>query len=442
MSFHPVPLERSVVDEVVAEHGIQIGTASIREVNRVINSIEEHSGLTFIRMELGIPGLKPNKIAIEAEIEALTKRGLAGVYAPFDGVPELKEAARDFVHAFLDLDLPAHCCVPTVGAMHGGFISMGIAGHRFEERDTILFLDPGFPVNKLQCRVWGLVNDSIDVYDHRGEKLIETIEGRMEKGRIGALLYSNPNNPSWICLNEAELEGIGRLCTDHQVIAIEDLAYFGMDFREEYGVPYEPPFQPTVARYTDQYILLISSSKIFSYAGQRVALAVVSPDLFKENSENLGRYFGTTNLGHAFVHGGIYPTTAGVPEGPQHGLAALLRAVVRGDFRFTEQMKEYERRAVAMKAAFLDNGFSLVYDNDIGEPLADGFYFTVTYPGLDCVGLIEELVYYGISAIGLNTTGSKVGEGIRACVSLTTLEQVPELRYRLESFHRDHQQVG
>ena len=315
---------------------------------------------------------------------------------------------------------------------------MGIIGRRFEDRDTILFLDPGFPVNKLQCQVWGLVNDSVDVYDLRGERLLAAIEERFATGRVAGILYSNPNNPSWICLKESELEGLGRLCSEYRVIAIEDLAYFGMDFRQEYGVPHEPPFQPTVARYTDQYILLISSSKIFSYAGQRVAVAVISPELFRETSENLGRYFGTTNLGHAFVHGGIYPSTAGVSEGPQHGLAALLRAAVQGEFRFTEPVREYARRAEAMKAAFLDNGFSLVYDNDLGEPLADGFYFTVKYPGFGCADLIDELVYYGVSAIGLNTTGSQVGEGIRACVSLTTLEQVPELRYRLEAFHRDH----
>jgi aspartate/methionine/tyrosine aminotransferase len=438
MSFKSVPLERELVDAIVAEHGINVGTASIREVNRVISAIEERTGLSFIRMEFGIPGLEPDPIAVEAEIIALRDEGLARIYAPFDGVPALKEAGRDFVHAFMDLDLPASCCIPTVGAMHGGFISMGIAGRRFADRDTILFLDPGFPVNKLQCRVWGLENDSIDVYDHRGEKLLAAIEERFATGRVGGLLYSNPNNPSWVCFKESELEGIGRLCSEYQVIAIEDLAYFGMDFRAEYGIPYEPPFQPTVARYTDQYILLISSSKIFSYAGQRVALAVVSPALFDSESENLERYFGTKSPGYAFVHGGIYPTTAGVPEGPQHGLAAILRAAVSGELRFTEPVREYARRAEAMKAAFLENGFRLVYDNDLGEPLADGFYFTVTYPGFDCAGLLEELVYYGISAIGLNTTGSRLEEGIRACVSLTPFERVPELRHRLEAFHSDH----
>lgn len=438
MSFQPVPFDRAVVDEIVSESGISVASASIREVSRVIDKIEKRLGVTFIRMEFGVPGLQSIPIAHEAERETLEKRGLGSVYSPFDGIPELKEAGREFVRAFMNIDVPTQCIVPTVGSMHGGFISMGIAGHRFSDRDTILFLDPGFPVNKLQCRVWGLRNDSVDFYDLRGRKLIAALEEKFATGRVCGVMYSNPNNPTWICLKEQELEGLGELCTKYRVIAIEDLAYFGMDFRKEYGLPFEPPYQPSVANYTDQYIILISSSKIFSYAGQRVAISVISPKLFEETSENLKERFATSNLGHAFVHGGIYPTTAGVARSVQYGLTALLRAAVKGDLVFTELVKEYAQRAREMKKAFLENGFSLVYDNDLGEPLADGFYFTVAYPGLNASRLLDELLYYGISAISLTTTGSIREEGIRACVSMTKLEQIPELRHRLETFHRDH----
>jgi len=438
MSEPVIPFDRETVDEVIADHGISVGTASIREVNRVINAIEERLGVTFIRMEFGVPGLSANPIAIDAEIEALREKDLANVYSPFDGLPVLKEAAADFVKAFLGIDVPPVCCVPTVGAMHGCFLSMGIAGYRFADRGSILFLDPGFPVNKLQCRVWGLTRRAIDFYDLRGPALLDAMEEEFATGRIGGLIYSSPNNPTWVCFKDSELEGIGRLCTKYSVIAIEDLAYFGMDFREEYGIPHEPPYQPSVANYTDEYILVISSSKIFSYAGQRVAISVISPSLMNAKAPDLEGRFGTDRLGHAFVHGGMYTTTAGVPVGPQHGLAALLRAAIDQDPRFTEPIREYAARAREMKAAFLENGFRLVYDNDLGEPLADGFYFTVSYPGMRGTKLLEELIPYGVSAIGLSTTGSKREEGIRACVSLTPREMVPELRRRLSTFRRDH----
>ena len=35
------------------------------------------------------------------------------------------------------------------------------------------------------------------------------------------------------------------------------------------------------------------------------------------------------------------------------------------------------------------------------DPVADGFYFTISYPGFTGEELIEELLYYGISAISL-----------------------------------------
>jgi aspartate/methionine/tyrosine aminotransferase len=438
MSDPALPFPRKIVEEVVAEYGVSPGRASIREMNRVVNTIETRLGARFIRMEFGIPGLPPNPLAIEAEHEALAVRGMGGVYPPFDGVPELKDAAKDFARAFLDIQVPASCAIPTEGAMHGGFISIGVSSFRFKDRDTFLFLDPGFPVNKLQCRVWGVRTESIDLYDHRGPKLLAALEERLATGRIGGLMYSNPNNPSWVCLKEEELAGIGALCTKHRVIAVEDLAYFGMDFRKEYGNPGVPPHQPTVARYTDQWILVISSSKIFSYSGQRVAVSLISPALFEERCPDLAARFATDRLGHAFVHGGIYPTTAGVVASAQCGLAALMNAVVEGRFRFTDPLREYERRARKMKTTFLENGFRLVYDNDLGEPLADGFYFTVAYGDLSGSQLLDELLCYGISAISLAGTGSIRGEGIRACVSLTPLDRIPELRRRLEAFKRDH----
>ena len=76
----------------------------------------------------------------------------------------------------------------------------------------------------------------------------------------------------------------------YDVIVIEDLAYFGMDFRKDYSNPGLPPYQPTIGRYTDDYIILISSSKIFSYAGQRIGMMAISDHLFDRHYPDLLRY--------------------------------------------------------------------------------------------------------------------------------------------------------
>ena len=430
-----VPFDRESVRQIVERQGFDVRRASIREMNKLVNTIESELGTSFIRMEFGVPGLPTSAVALEAEIEALRERHIGHVYAQFEGVPELKEQAARFVRLYLGLDVPAESCVPTVGAMEGCFASLALATRRHRNRRRVLFLEPGFPVNKLQTRFLEAPTAHIDFYDHRGEKLLEAVEKRAAEGDLCAILWSSPNNPSWIVLQESELEGLGKICDRYDLIAIEDLAYFGMDLRQDYLTPGQPPYQPTVLRYTDRGICIISSSKMFSYAGQRIALAILPPGLMELESPDLEERLGSSNVGHAFRHGVLYPLTASVPQSPQYGLLALLKAVNDGDRSLFAPAVEYARRAGLMKKLFLDNGFHLVYDHDLGQPLADGFYFTVAHADFDDgADLLYELLHYGISAITLETTGSQRVEGLRACVSLVGDEQLDTLAERLEKF--------
>ncbi len=432
------PIDPDIVKKFIAASGLKsVGLASIRELNRLVTNIEAASGLSFIRMEMGIPGFDPPEIAVAGEIAAL-RQGVGSKYPPFDGIPELKIGISAFVKNFLDVEVAPTACLPTVGSMQGCYLAMMAAGRRLKGKNKILFIDPGFPVNKKQAEVIGLAYESFDVYDFRGTLLEDKLRSYLEKGDIGAILYSNPNNPSWICFTEKELEIIGRLCTQYDVIALEDLAYFGMDFRKDYSQPCQPPFIPTVAQYTDNYILLISSSKSFSLAGQRIGMTAISTTLFNSEGDNLEPYFGSNNFGYAYIFGGMYALSSGVCHSSQHGLASLLAAVNSGEYNFVEAVKEYGERARVMKKLFTENGFNIVYNRDEDKPLADGFYFTVAYPGFTGIELVEVLLYYGISGISLATTGSRRLEGIRACVSLTGKERFAELEQRLAQFKQNH----
>ena len=254
------------------------GKASIREIVHLVNLVEKATGIRFIRMEMGVPGLKPPEIATQAEIEAL-KQGVASIYPPIEGVAALKKETSRFLKLFLDIDVNAEGCIPTCGSMQGSCAGFLTVNRTDRNKEGTLFIDPGFPVHKQQCHVLGHDFQSFDIYDFRGKKLKDKLKSYLDTGKISSLLYSNPNNPSWICLNEEELSIIGDLADQYDVIVLEDLAYFGMDFRKDISVPGVPPFQPTVAKYTDNYILLISASKIFSFAGQRMAMMAVSDKL-------------------------------------------------------------------------------------------------------------------------------------------------------------------
>ena len=101
------------------------------------------------------------------------------------------------------------------------------------------------------------------------------------------------------------------------------------------------PFQPTVANYTNNYILLISSSKAFSYAGQRVGTMAISNELFDRNYPDLKRYYSTDGFGYSMIYGALYALSSGVTHSAQYGLAAMLKAANDGEFNFLEQVKIY-----------------------------------------------------------------------------------------------------
>lgn len=420
-----------------AMHVADLSQATIGEVLLVAQQLEKETGIPFIRMDQGSPGLPANRRGIEAEKAALD-RGVGSQYPAAAGVPELKNEASRFIKAFLDVDVSPRSCVPTVGSVAGSFGSFIACTQRLPGKNKVLFIDPGFPIQKSQLRVIGVEWEEFDVYHYRGDALRGKLESLLAAGDIAAIVYSNPNNPAWICLEESELAVIGELATKYDVVVMEDLAYFCMDTRRDLGHPFEPPYPPTVAHYTDNYILMLSSSKIFSYAGQRMALIAISDALFYRYYPALAeRYHDAGVFGQTLVASILYMITSGCTASTQYAYAEMLRLSTDGELNFVEDIREYARRAEKMKQIFVENGFHIVYDYDVSQPVGDGFFFTIGYGGMSSGELLCELMYYGVSSIALSTTGSEQ-QGVRACTSRMREELYPVLSERMKAFHEDH----
>lgn len=479
------PLDyNTVTSEIEAMKLGDFSGATIRDIAMLAGRIEKQTGQPFIHLEMGVPGLKPSQIGIEAEKQALDE-GCAAIYPPNAGIDRLKQAASRFIKAYIGIDLKPQGCIATVGSMQGTFAvftalklalsssvssssvssfkvssskvsSFKVSGSKSQNlkletplnpetletpqlppKDTILFIHPGFPVQTTQCDVIGLNHIGLDIHDYRGEKLIGKLEEILQTGRICGIVYSNPNNPSWVCFTESELESIGRLATQYDAIVLEDLAYFAMDFRQDLSHPFESPYQASVARYTDNYVMTISGSKAFSYAGQRIGVCCVSDALYSRVYPALQEKFGVGEFGRFIDARIIYTLSSGCCHSVQHAMAAMMEAACDGRFDFVSDVREYGRRAAYIKKVLLQNGFYLVYDNDMGEPLADGFYFTTQYPGMSDLELTRELMYYGISVYPLDTMGSHE-QGVRICTSFFKPDQEQLFAERIAQFRANH----
>ena len=129
--------------------------------------------------------------------------------------------------------------------------------------------------------------------------------------------------------------------------------------------------------------------------------------------------------------------TSGCTASTQYAYAEMLRLSTEGEINFVEDTREYAVRAERMKKIFTDNGFHIVYDNDVTQRVGDGFFFTIGYGDMSGGDLLTELLYYGVSSISLSTTGSEQ-QGVRACTSRMREDLYDVMRERMEAFSKDH----
>ena len=430
--------EETMADACRHNDIISPGLATIMECAKLSAFLERQTGNPIIHLELGSPGFAPNRIGVEAEKAALDA-GVGSKYPPTDGLPVLKEASARFVKAFLDLDFAPRYYIPTTGSMLGAFGAFAAASQCVEGRRKILILEPSFSANKQQLAVLDIPWKGVDMAKLRGPHFKERLQEAMADDCYAAIMYSTPNNPSWMCISEEELKCIAEVAGESGAIVIEDIAYFCMDFRAHgYGVPYQKPYPPTIARYTGRCMLLMSGSKIFSYAGQRIGVLCVAPQLYHETYPELARrYGGTGTFGNTITGGILDMITSGCTASTQWGLAAMMDASCEGRLDFVKDVSEYGARAARMKEIFLRNGFSISYPSDSGGEIGDGFFFTLSYPGINSTTLVDELMAYGISTVSLDKMGSD-RQGVRVCSSRIHNEQFGLLEERIAAFAQDH----
>ncbi len=437
VNYTNTPINKELIDQTIRDFGIQdFEKATIREVKAVAAYAENKSGVEFIKFEMGIPGLPASQIGVDAQVKALHE-GIAHSYPDIQGNPELKKEASRFVKAFIGVDVSAESCVPVCGSMQGTFAAFLTCSQADKRKDTVLFIDPGFPVQKMQLQVLGVKYETFDVYDFRGDKLAPKLEEYLCQGNICAIVYSNPNNPSWICLCEEELKTIGDLANKYDVIVMEDLAYFAMDFRKQLSTPFCPPYQATVAHYTDNCMMFISGSKAFSYAGERIGVVCMCDKLFRRHYADLDARYEGLPFGLVYSTRMLYALSSGTSHSAQYAMAAMMKAASDGIYDFRHDVSIYGERARKLKEVFLRHGFNIVYDKDLDEDIADGFYFTIGYPGMTGGQLARELMYYGVSAICLSTTGSHQ-QGLRICTSFVEDRQIDELDRRMALFQENN----
>ncbi len=422
------------VRRLINEEAIDFTRLNVEEFWQLVSRAEQGLGIQFVRMDFGVPGLPPPHVAIEGQVRALRESSVASQYPPHQGVPRLRDLVASFMRRLFNLEVDPSDCVVTCGATEALFAAQAITSRRRPATDTVVFLEPGYPPSKAQARFLGLRQVGLDLYRYRRDDLIGEVRNAFETGRVSAICWSSPNNPAWIYLTEEELEGIGRLCNEYGVTAIEDLAYLGIDPPTTSDAV---PLQPTIAHYTDMYVLVLSASKMFSYAGERIGFLIGAPALMAQESSEVERYFGACQLRRA-ISSLVFNLTAGAPHSAQYAVVDLLEAIEDEEYKLVESMGEYRQRSKRAQEIISGKGFELICGAGEGQRCGNGFYFTFKHTGFEGGTLLRELLCYGVSVLPLSAFGSCKTDGLRACVAQLEAEDMLRLEHRLSQFQRDH----
>jgi aspartate/methionine/tyrosine aminotransferase len=433
-----LPVNKDIFQRAKDRLGIvNLSTTTIHRVCALAAALEAESDEQFVHLELSNPALPASTVGVSAECNAL-RHGVAGIYPNVDGLPTLKHAASRFFKLFLGITLPNHCFVPIAGAIQGSYTILTLLKQAYPDKNTVVFICPGFTSQITQARILGFKTELIDMYDCRGEKLEQRLNDVFSSNSVAAIVYSVPNNPAWTNFTNDELRIIGNVSIEHYVCVIEDQACCGMDFRTDYSVPGKSPYVPTVANFTDKYVILLSASKIFNYAGQRIAIACISPQIFDAPHPLLQSLYDYPTIGECYVRGLLFNCASSAAHSSQYALAAMLNAACDGALDFIDDAREYELRSGLAKQMFSDNGFRILYDNDLGREISNGICFTVGYGSMSSETLQTELMLYGISTMPLPVTGSEQ-QGVSVSVAaLGQPDWFAMLEMRLHAFNETH----
>lgn len=420
---------RHAVERLVAGLGVPPDALPVEAFRSLIDEAEQRLGCQYVRMDFGAPALPAPDLAVAAQLKALTDHSAAALYPPHEGLPRLREAAAAFISTTLAISAGADDCFVTCGATQALFIAQAIAARCRPGRSHVLFLEPGYPPGRAQAAFLGIPQLRLDVLACRGEDFRRELHSLFSKHPIGAVVWSAPNNPAWFHLGESELREIAALCRASGAIPVEDLTYMGMD------PPATPAaaLQPSIAHYTDRYVLVLSASKVLSYPGERIGIMLAAPGFLAENCPALDGFYGTSSVRRALSNL-IFNLTAGAPFSPQYGIAAVLEAVVAGSYDLTDTLAPYRQRSAAAKQLLRRCGFEIVEREGSAERRRDGFYFLFRHPHYRAQALAHELLLSGVAALPASLFGADEQAGLRACVSKLDEQAMSRLERRLEGF--------
>ncbi len=179
-------------------------------------------GMNVISLGIGSPDLPPSAETIQALTEAAARPDVHG-YQPYVGIPELRNAFRDFYARWFAVELNAATEIqPLIGSKEGILhISMAF----LNPGDAVLVPNPGYPTyssvsNLLQAKV---VNYDLDE-NNNWQPNFEALE-QMDLSAVKLMWVNYPNMPTGASATVELFEKLVAFGKKHSIVICNDNPY-------------------------------------------------------------------------------------------------------------------------------------------------------------------------------------------------------------------------
>jgi len=203
----------------LAERMSNIGTETAFEVSARARALEA-AGRDIIHLQIGEPDFDT-----PANVRDAAKRALdQGVthYAPYPGIPQLREAIADDATARKGFPVTADRVFVTVGGK--GVMLYAILG-LVDPGDEVLVPDPGYPIYESLTRFVGGTPVPVPIRMEHDFRIDLDELASLVTPRTRMLVINSPANPTGGVLTRSDLEAIAELATRHDLVVLADEIY-------------------------------------------------------------------------------------------------------------------------------------------------------------------------------------------------------------------------
>jgi aspartate aminotransferase len=258
----------------VAARMSTIGTEGAFAVSARARALEAQ-GRPMIHLQIGEPDFDTPAHVREAAKRALDEG--ATHYAPFPGIPELRNAIAADVTKRKGFTADPSQVFVTVGGK--GVMLYAILG-LIDPGDEVIVPDPGYPIYESLTRFVGATPVPIPIrMEHDFRLDVDELAGLITP-RTRLLIINSPANPTGGVLNRSDLRRIAELAEEHDLWVMTDEIYGRIlyDGEEHISIASLPGM-------TERTIVLDGFSKTFAMTGWRLGYAVVPDSLIPTYSE-------------------------------------------------------------------------------------------------------------------------------------------------------------